>query len=1030
VAITIVVVAIAALLLAREPLRHAYCSYQFSRRRDAFFETAAKLHARPIAFRFRGETVFRPLREPTRGNNVPTSRTEWQLRAAASAVQLAAAGDLSSEAVRARAAADVYLGRIDDAIHALEYEQTASPKDPLLLSDLSAAYDARAVGRSSALALVSALATAARAHELAPRMPEAAWNYASAIEAIGLATESRAAWRAYLDLDSTSSWADEARRHLAAARGATDEESWNSLRRDLDSAAEGGGDVATIANIAFRFPLRTATLVQQEWIPRWTGAAMRRDPHADAILRNIQVAASAVARATSDFLLADFVSAAHRQADFPAFVAAHARMPHVRETLRQRGTDEAERELEGVRAELQRVNSPMVAVAACDLASLYYHAGSYDRALQQLDAAPVDAQRYPLLAARATWDRGVTLASRGLVPEARAAYRRALDLYRRTGDQTRSSMLQLLLGDIDELTLNLDETWERYLDAIRQVERHGEIERDLVILDACANVALRQQRLALASMLSEAVIARAVRPGDQPFVCHARITDCGASERLFDHVHAVEQCRAARTAFASIPDRAVRDRLEADLEIAEADVAPQRSRATTLGRAVDICEARHDVYRLSRVLLLRARAYLANGALQLARADLERALVAVEEQRLKLETVGDKISFFETSRAIVDELVHILIDASEIDAALQLTDRVRARALLERITGSGAPPLMSIADLRRSLDADTALLVEWSEATELYTWIVRREGVKFRRRSVHRNVLADNVQQFANAIAAPNPTPIGPLQRAATRLAADLLPAEDLGGIYQLIVIPDEPLARLPFAALRPGGRAYLIEQYAIAQSPSLAAYVATRGNEARQSVLLLANPATGGSLPRLDVRREIAHAVHAIRRAEIIEGADAKRSALRAGAPRADVVHIAAHGFADSPAGGPAIALTPERNGDNGLLSASEISSMSLRRGSLVVLAACRGGSGRTSLEGTMSLAHAFTTAGAHSVIASLSDTEDDDSGHLFSAFYPALAAGATPASALRSAQRSMLVDPAFAHPRHWAAYQLYGGN
>lgn len=61
----------------------------------------------------------------------------------------------------------------------------------------------------------SALPGLERAIELDPGLLRARWTHALCLQRMGRSQEAAAAWRGYLELDSTSAWAEQAREHLA-----------------------------------------------------------------------------------------------------------------------------------------------------------------------------------------------------------------------------------------------------------------------------------------------------------------------------------------------------------------------------------------------------------------------------------------------------------------------------------------------------------------------------------------------------------------------------------------------------------------------------------------------------------------------------------------------------------------------------------------------------------------------------------------------------------------------------------------------
>lgn len=111
------------------------------------------------------------------------------------------------------AAAALVAGDANRAIDILEANAQLRPTDPKILSDLAAAYLARAARTNSTDDASRALAAANRALEIDRLMPEALFNRALALQMAGMA-DARIAWQAYLTIDDHSGWADEARARL------------------------------------------------------------------------------------------------------------------------------------------------------------------------------------------------------------------------------------------------------------------------------------------------------------------------------------------------------------------------------------------------------------------------------------------------------------------------------------------------------------------------------------------------------------------------------------------------------------------------------------------------------------------------------------------------------------------------------------------------------------------------------------------------------------------------------------------------
>jgi CHAT domain-containing protein len=158
--------------------------------------------------------------------------------------------------------------------------------------------------------------------------------------------------------------------------------------------------------------------------------------------------------------------------------------------------------------------------------------------------------------------------------------------------------------------------------------------------------------------------------------------------------------------------------------------------------------------------------------------------------------------------------------------------------------------------------------------------------------------------------------------------------------------------------------------------------------------------------------------------------GCDATPTALReAVASRADLLHIATHGYVD--ASRPrlsALALTRDADKDAASSAFGLLEILQLPvRSRLVVLSACETSRGRLLPgEGVLGPAQAFLQAGAASVLASYWRVDDAETALFMSAFYRRLLVDRlTVAAALRQTQ----IEFASGHrPHTWAAFGLYG--
>ena len=111
---------------------------------------------------------------------------------------------------------------------------------------------------------------------------------------------------------------------------------------------------------------------------------------------------------------------------------------------------------------------------------------------------------------------------------------------------------------------------------------------------------------------------------------------------------------------------------------------------------------------------------------------------------------------------------------------------------------------------------------------------------------------------------------------------------------------------------------------------------------------------------------------------------------------------------------------------GDDGILSAKEISRLNLSGIDLVVLSACETGLGDISDEGVFGLQRGFKKAGVNSIMMSLWEVDDEATQVLMSAFYKNLVEGQSKREAFVNAQQYLRItqDKKFDNPRFWAAF------
>lgn len=428
-------------------------------------------------------------------------------------------------------------------------------------------------------------------------------------------------------------------------------------------------------------------------------------------------------------------------------------------------------------------------------------------------------------------------------------------------------------------------------------------------------------------------------------------------------------------------------------------------------------------------------------ALQDARA----ALDAIEALRNRQQGGSGQPGLFSTWAEHYYWLSGQLHRNGDIERAFEIIERMRSRTLIDTL-GLARPGahrqagFASLQQVRAAVATDEALLsfqvAPWEDLAGGFaggSWLlVSTRGATRAYRLPDRIWVRQSMNAFAGMFTARDSSEA----HAAARLYEALLAPALAGlpdGVRRLVVVPDDLLHRLPFAALRPArDSAPLATRYEITLAPSATLWLRwreTRPDPAVTPALVLADPAALAGLEPLPYARREGRAVRRhLGGGELLVGKEASETYVKSGAAGGfGLLHFAAHAVTDEVnPDGSAIHLSPGDGREDGVLRVREIADLDLD-GRIAVLSTCESASGEILRgEGVMGLARAFFQAGAHTVVASLWPLRDDDGAALFDRFYRHLSQGKSVAAALQAAQRDRMSEGAPAEA--WAGVVVLG--
>jgi CHAT domain-containing protein/tetratricopeptide (TPR) repeat protein len=502
------------------------------------------------------------------------------------------------------------------------------------------------------------------------------------------------------------------------------------------------------------------------------------------------------------------------------------------------------------------------------------------------------------------------------------------------------------------------------------------------------------------------------------------------------------------------------------------DAAERVFRGFLLGLGKDEHLRRHET-----------RAYLADilarrGDLAGAERELTAAGDALDAWRATLDDRQLRVMAFQATAAdesdrnwSVPRVLAALAAGGRANAAFRLAERRRARELGERLIEASALETSDRVGTPKTAAATSAvtasigapeiagLLPDGTALIEYVTGalgapttafvVTRRGGAAGARVLAPADSLTGAIGRFV-AMVSRGEEPRAEASALGRALLDPVLASLD-PAVTRLIIVPDGPLHRVPWDALRLRDGRYVVERYSVGIVPSAGALGALwhrpharpapgavrllafgdptlgepGGDSARASVDLLA---ASGGLPRLPGSRAEARLVARYAPAAEVRLGDVASAEYLRHTPLAgiQVIHFATHALVDDRAlGRSALALAPGSSG-SGFVTPGELASLRLDA-DMVVLSACRTAGGVVvDGEGIQGLTAAFLEAGARSVIATSWGVGDRRTVRLVDGLYAELAGGKPVVEALRAAKLAQLRRGA--PPGEWAAFSAVG--
>jgi CHAT domain-containing protein len=423
--------------------------------------------------------------------------------------------------------------------------------------------------------------------------------------------------------------------------------------------------------------------------------------------------------------------------------------------------------------------------------------------------------------------------------------------------------------------------------------------------------------------------------------------------------------------------------------------------------------------------------YMKLGELDKSGAAYEKAIQVSESSLDQINKWEDRLNWLRATDESYRGLVRVLIEQKKPTEALARWELYRSRPMLQdpmagnnrrtnpsKLAENSSPAFPS--DEKGPLPRIT--YADFKDG--MHIWISRNGVTRSQWVQVERQDLEDTAQEFVEKCSVESSN-LADLQQTGAKLFSLMLQPvmSELNPAGTVIVELDRQTYNLPMEALRTPDGKYFGESYSLVYSPGIwmeKTLRAPRRINGQEPLFLLdaSHSPTAGYLPGLDELK--ATIVGLFPRTQVIDSAKTSWTRSQPRLAGNEIFQYMGHGRPD----GSGTMLDYDEVTQ---LHAKDFSPDLTKKLTMAVLAACAGSAGRANgLADTNSLVHAFLAAGVPSVISSHWNVDSASTARLMISFYQHLTRKETVAQAMGSARMDLLRTKP--HPYFWAAFSLSG--
>lgn len=445
---------------------------------------------------------------------------------------------------------------------------------------------------------------------------------------------------------------------------------------------------------------------------------------------------------------------------------------------------------------------------------------------------------------------------------------------------------------------------------------------------------------------------------------------------------------------------------EAELQRQDAE----QSLATLKGMDSLVKHTQNKELALSYYRLL-GGVHLKLGHLDEAGASFESAIEIADA------AIDDGLSWKQLTEESYRGAVRVLLAQKKDREALDRWEQYKRRISQDKPATAGTP-----ANSALQFPSSPALrLVYATFADGVQIWSIRNRHIQSHWVNIAKSDLESQLRVFAEQCATPDSS-LSEVERQGHKIYALLLQpvAAELAESKTVIAELDQSAYNLSLESLKTPAGQYFGEKYAVVYSPGIWTEQLLRSPgtiEQAQSLFLL--DATHSSyLPGMKEERDFI--TKTFSRSRVVDAEKANWENSRRDVAASQIFVFMGHGQRSNT--GTDLVLTPKES-----LGAADFTADRFAHAEMVVLAACSSGrSGKEGLLDNQNLVHSFLAAGVPRIIASHWDVDSGSTSQLMVSFYKHALTDSTVAEAMLEARRD--VRETRPHPYYWAGFSVTG--